>query len=163
MSQTIEPPNLNLPTKLVDGIEVPILEKPYTRILEAIERGGILHMAWWHGTQFNRDDLSFNFCGTVHCIAGWTTHLCGLQGVTLEHKLAESAREKGVYANPGNAAELILQASSNLPIPEFDPSGYYVKDDDDDDDGDVIDDTDDTVNHSALEAIRFRAAQEATP
>lgn len=116
MPETVAPPqNLNLPTKRVGLLDVPILDKPYTKILEAVKHAGCrLNMTVWHGddTEEGYEELSpiEHFCGTVHCIAGWANHLCGLQGFILESRLND---------DPECAAEMILEASSDLDRPDF--------------------------------------------
>lgn len=158
MSQIIsEIPNLNLPTKLVDGVEVPVLDKPYTQVAEAIRRGGGLDMSWWHGQWDRKRAMSANFCGTVHCIAGWVTHLCGAQGIYLEREVIAIGKDKGLHYDPGIAAEMILSVSSSLPRPHFDPWSYFV-----DDEG-YFDDSPENVNRRALEKIEALAIEEATP
>lgn len=149
----IEPPQLNLPTKVVYGIEVPVLEKPYTQILRATEDGMELAMDTIHGTPF--PDLSGGFCGAVHCIAGATLHLCGAQGKALEGEHAGRAI---------SSARMILIASSTLPVPGFFPGDYLSREE-------LEAETRQTysaevlaiANARALEAIRERAAQEAIP
>lgn len=133
-------PNLNLPTKEVDGLIVPILDKPYTKIVEAIDRLGprrAIEMGSWHS------------CETCHCIAGWAIHLCGEQGYDLE----ESARCAGV------AGRMILTASSGLKLPNFHPGPY--KEDLRVDDDATADDICRYVNEAALVKLRALAAQEA--
>ena len=53
-------------------IEIPTIEKPYTKILEAIKGEGKLEMSNWHK------------CETTHCIGGWVSHLAGEKGKKLE-------------------------------------------------------------------------------
>jgi len=115
MSQSIAappaPPALRLRTKLVGGYRVPILKKPYTKILKAIGRSTKrLDMRGWHDGKLFTPLTIEDFCGTVHCAAGWVTHLCGKQGFDLEMSLS---------GNTGDAARMILRASSELPIPAF--------------------------------------------
>ena len=110
-------PNLNLPVKLVDGYEVPILDKPYTRIVEAIEQGGELRMDVVHG------------CGAVHCIAGWVIALCGEQGYALQSVIVDDMdieeEDGGLHPSVGlGAGRRILRASSPLPIPGLYPDDY---------------------------------------
>ena len=137
-------PDLRLPTKDVYGLKVPILDNPYTQILRAIEQGGTLEMFGWHTEKFGSDGVPHLACGTVHCIGGWTTHLCGAQGFALETKVGCD-----------DAADMILCASSRLPVPSFDPEDYEADGWDDDDD------LGNTVNKDALATIRNLAAQEA--
>jgi hypothetical protein len=136
-------PDLGLPTKNVDDFEVPILEKPYSRILEAIETGGELDMLSWHGHDINKYSTTESFCGTVHCIAGWTIRLCGAQGKALEDVIG-----------PTDAGSAILRASSELEQPCFYGEGYV------DELTDVITNAH-RINRIALETIRDLARQEA--
>lgn len=139
---SIAPPQLNLPTKRVDGYDVPILDRPYTQILEAIERGAALDMDRWHGETYSDEELTPEmFCGTTHCLAGWTVHLCGVQGFALEQELAVP-----------RLASMILEASSTLEVPGFYPDDYdYER-------RRVFSSTE--INARALAAIRERAAVE---
>ena len=75
--------------------DIPKLEKPYTKILAAVNGGG-LEMQRWHT------------CETTHCIGGWTT--------TLTPKGKEFEAKFGLPL----AAELILKASRpDAPLPNF--------------------------------------------
>lgn len=131
-------PNLNLPTKIVDYYVVPILDKPYTRIVEAIEQGGKLDMD------------NFHFCGTTHCIAGWAVHICGLQGYQLE-----ASANRNNELGPEKAAELIFEASSTLKAPPFYQDDYpEIFNCEEEDMSDV-------VNVAALAKLRELAALEA--
>ena len=78
---------------------VPVLLKPYTRILEAIARKGCkLDMGEWHQ------------CETVHCAAGWIVHLAGKEGYDLERRLVSTL----------SAAKCILRKSRpEAPLPNF--------------------------------------------
>ena len=74
---------------------VPILEKPYTKILEAINVGG-LEMETWHT------------CKTTHCVGGWTV------------TLAPGGKEFEAKWQTANAARMILSASRpGAPLPNF--------------------------------------------
>ena len=74
---------------------IPVLENPYTKLLEAIKSGG-LEMRSWHS------------CETVHCVGGWTVQLTN-GGKELEAKYGTRL-----------AAELILRASRpDAPLPNF--------------------------------------------
>ena len=66
-----------------------------SKILDAIQSGGILKMSAWHS------------CETTHCRAGWAIHLAGEVGVKLEEKFGPSA-----------AGALIYFASTNR-VPDF--------------------------------------------
>lgn len=136
----IAPPDLNLPTVRIGCYTVPILDRPYSQILAAIEGGGDLDMSTWH----NR-----SFCGSCHCIAGWTTHLCGQQGRALELAFG-SFGEATEYA-----AEMILKQSSTLAVPRLVPYDYYSC-------GDEYKGDKRSINVRALDTIRALAAQEVT-
>ena len=79
--------------------EVPVLDKPYTKILAAItSQGCALKMSTWHS------------CKTTHCIGGWTVHLAGKDGYEAEKK----------YGGTPQAASLILLKSRPAaPLPNF--------------------------------------------
>ena len=151
MIKTLEPPNLNLPTREVDGIEVPILDKPYTKLMAAIESGYELEMDTVHGQDIEGLTEEGGFCGTVHCIAGLAVHLCGAQGKVLEGPYA---------AKTLLVAERILKASSDLPRPRFFPDNYLSKEEIDDPRNSETwsEETMELVNSRALEGIRWRAA-----
>jgi hypothetical protein len=137
-------PNLHLQTKQVDGDNVPILPKPYTAIVQAIERQGLQH--------FDMNVLVEEYsCGTVRCIAGWTLYLCGAQGVEFSNLIGRENGSDGTVMNDLRAAHLILDASSNLPVPKFCPHNY-------EEDGS---DSDEDINARALTHLRELAAQEA--
>jgi hypothetical protein len=75
--------------------DIPKLEQPYTKILDAVKSGG-LEMEAWHT------------CETTHCVGGWTTTLTP-KGKELESKFGRPL-----------AAELILRASRpEAPLPNF--------------------------------------------
>ena len=77
---------------------VPLLDKPYTRISEAIHRSGCsLEMSSWHK------------CDTTHCLAGWTVHLAGKAGYELE-KLIDT---------PAAAALILRKSRPKAPLPNF--------------------------------------------
>ena len=74
-------------------------------ILAAIERGGVLDMAAWHG----QPDAQEDGCGTTHCRAGWAIALAGEAGRVLED----------IYG-PQVAGALIYAASRpDKPVPDF--------------------------------------------
>jgi hypothetical protein len=84
---------------------IPVLEKPYTQILAAINQPGCkLRMIDWHT------------CDTTHCLGGWAIHLTGAAGRLLSSWLGYK-----------NAAAFILRKSrpdAPNPIDQF-----YVDDD----------------------------------
>jgi hypothetical protein len=87
-------------TKLQQVIEnAPKIESPYTKILDAITKGGgTLNMSNWHT------------CNTTHCLGGWTVHLAGMDGYDLEKRLCSTPA----------AAAIILRASRpKSPLPNF--------------------------------------------
>lgn len=68
-----------------------------TKILAAIEAGGMLDMSRWHT------------CDTTHCRAGWAIHLAGKAGAELE-----------AATSPYLAGKLIYEASRpGVPAPDF--------------------------------------------
>jgi hypothetical protein len=76
---------------------VPILEKPYTKILEAIQGQGKLEMSTWHT------------CDTTHCIGGWTCVLT-----------PGGRKFEALFSSPGDAAAQILRVSRpDAPLPNF--------------------------------------------
>lgn len=153
MKNATTPPNLNLPTKLVAGIVVPVLDKPYTQMLAAIEGEYELAMDTIHGQSLSDITEESGFCGTVHCIAGLTLHLCGAQGKELEGLRARVATR---------IAKLILNASSALSVPEFFPESYLSESEIDVPGNDETwsEETMELVNARAIEEIRWRAAEE---
>jgi len=140
-------PDLGLPTAIIAGRAVPILDKPYTTIVRAIEEAGdgALAMESFHGRSVH-SACAEHFCGSVHCIAGWATRLCGKQGFELERDTSDVA----------HAASLILMASSPLQPPDFMPEDYANKDDYKDEDEYL-----ELVNIYAMDGLRWLADREA--
>ena len=90
---------------------VPIIDKPYTRILRLINRKNFtFDICTW---------LEQHDCKTVCCIGGGTMFLAGDQGKKLSWAMD----------NPGDyrAAQIILEVSSDLPVPPFDVCDYSVR------------------------------------
>ena len=88
-------------SKIVTAIygKIPVLEKPYTKILAAIKEGGTLQMASWHKAG----------CQTTHCVGGWTNFLAP-GGMEFER----------LFSSPGDAAAQILRKSRpDAPLPNF--------------------------------------------
>ena len=150
-------PNHNLPTKEINGYTVPILDRPYTRIVEAIDKEGRLEMAVVHE------------CDTVHCIAGWPIHLCGKQGYELEAAIAANWRDDDSESpkdydplDPDSmmhglaAGRMVMEASSLLEVPGLFPDDYM--DIDDNFDSDEAEGS--AINARALTKLRELAAQE---
>ena len=90
----LSPDQKNIADAIVKG--VPVLEKPYTKILAAIEAGG-LNMDQWHT------------CKTTHCVGGWTC------------VLAPGGKEfEKLFPSTGDAAAQILRKSRpDAPLPNF--------------------------------------------
>jgi hypothetical protein len=82
--------------------DIPVVRNIDAAVLAAIEAGGVLHMAFWHGP-FDRR------CGTMHCRAGWAVYLAGEKGKALQDKVG-----------PYTAGLLIYRASRpGQPDPDF--------------------------------------------
>ena len=77
---------------------IPVLDRPYRQILEAITaKGCSLDMGSWHR------------CKTTHCLGGWTVTLAGQSGAQLEERIGAEA-----------AARAILRKSRpEAPLPNF--------------------------------------------
>ena len=74
-----------------DLAEVPVIENIHAKIAEAVQAdGNTLDMSAWHGIE--------GHCGTVHCRAGWVTHLAGAGGKTLENHVGTCAAAALIYA-----------------------------------------------------------------
>jgi Pentapeptide repeats (8 copies) len=71
--------------------EIPVIPNIDAAILAAIEGGGKLDMAAWHGP----DD---HWCGTTHCRAGWAIHLGGEKGKALQDKVGPNVAGALIYA-----------------------------------------------------------------
>lgn len=81
--------------KIIGLKDIPILENPYTKILEAVTSNK-LEMVTWHT------------CNTTHCVGGWTVVLTP-GGKELENKFETAT-----------AARMILRASRpDAPLPNF--------------------------------------------
>jgi len=84
-------------TKLVD---VPVIDKPYTRIVSDIKEGRRIHRQ----STFGPDrDPSTNLCKTPMCTAGHIVNLAGPEGYALKEKYGWSAAAAILFekAHPG--------------------------------------------------------------
>lgn len=75
----------------VKGLNIPVIKNIHQTVLKAVESSGI-NMEFWHSS-----------CGTMHCHAGWVTHLAGKEGKDLEER-----------AGTRNAALLIYSKSTKI-------------------------------------------------
>ena len=81
------------------GEGVPRLDNPYTQILKAIQSDDCeLKMSSWHS------------CKTVHCLGGWTVHLCGKAGYEAEEAFG---------GTPQAASLILLKSRPDAPLPNL--------------------------------------------
>jgi hypothetical protein len=115
----------------LDDNDVPAVEKLNSKILAAIDAGGVLEMEFWHGREHYETCVAAAWkpvraCGTTHCVAGWAVMLAGEAGHALEARVGSEA------------AGMLIFAKSTGYVPDFSD-----------------------VDEDALEALRERAAEEA--